>query len=335
MKTAKDWINHFTINNPELQSKFLNLTASDCEEPLKKLGLKARGGVAYESAENRVFGFEDIVVKFYRPGRWSTEALKEEVRFLKDLEKEKVSFVRLIGDLNSWNGLNFIIFEKVKGPVINDRNVLDEDSVRKMVHLVAKIHEVGRKRVSIHRAQFNPQAMSEGCFEVIKKAGFLPVSLRKRYAAVIGVLVDKFQLLGDIPVQRIHGDTYSGNILWKPEGPIFMDLDDFQVAPIALDVRLLSFSWRLETLPESMDRRERRKIQHNMVLDMYREVSAFPAIQEKVLPLLGAYRDIQFDAWFSARWNEAGFAENYKDDDITKKQYWEDSIEGLEDSINQ
>jgi Ser/Thr protein kinase RdoA (MazF antagonist) len=82
-----------------------------------------------------------------------------------------------------------------------------------------------------------------------------------------------------------------------------------------------------------MDRRERRKIQHNMVLEMYREVSSFSEKQEKVLPLLGAYRDIQFDAWFSARWNDPGFAESYSEDDITSSEYWVDSIEGLEHSI--
>lgn len=333
MKTAKDWINHFTASNPELQNRFLNLTASECKEPLRKLGLKVGEGVSFESAENRVFGFEDIVVKFYRPGRWSTEALKEEVQFLKDLEKENVPFVRTIGNLNSWNGLNYIVFERIKEPVVIDRSVLDEDSVRNMVHLVAKIHEVGRKRLSVYRAQFNPRSMSEGCFEVINKAGFLPSSLRGRYQEVIDTLVRKFDSLGEIPVQRIHGDTYSGNILWKPEGPIFMDLDDFQVGPIALDVRLLSFPWRLDTLPESLDRRERRIIQHNMVLDMYKEVSSLPEIQEKVLPLLGAYRDIQFDAWFSSRWNESGFTKQYEDDDITSSDYWVDSIEGLEEAV--
>ena len=67
---------------------------------------------------------------------------------------------------------------------------------------------------------------------------------------------------------------------------------------------------------------------------MYREVRPFPQIQEKILPLLGAYRDIQFDAWFSARWKEPNFASKYQDDDITASDYWEDSVEGLEEDIS-
>lgn len=281
-----------------------------------------------------MFGFDDVVIKFYRPGRWSHQALKEEAIFLQDLKDAKVPFVRSIRDVGTWKDINYIVFERIKEPYVENRRVLNEESVRKMVHLVAKIHEVGARRDAPARAQFNPRAMSSGCFEVIQKAGYLPKNLVKKYEEVIDKLVSKVEEIGEIPIQRIHGDTYSGNILWKDNDPIFMDLDDFQVGPIALDVRLLSFPWRLDSLSESMDRRERRKIQHKMVLEMYSEVHPFSLEQEKVLPLLGAYQDIQFDAWFSARWNEPGFAESYSDDDITNSEYWTDSIEGLEHSIS-
>ena len=73
------------------------------------------------------------------------------------------------------------------------------------------------------------------------------------------------------------------------------------MAPVALDLRLLSSGWRLNTLPKSMSRNE--------------------------------CRDIQFDAWFSARWKEPGFAENYPNEDITDLVYWKNSIEGLQTSL--
>ena len=49
-----------------------------------------------------------------------------------------------------------------------------------------------------------------------------------------------------------------------------------------------------------------------------------------MFPLMSAYRDIQFDAWFSARWNEPGFAKNYEDDDITKAEWWIENMYALE-----
>ena len=176
--------------------------------------------------------------------------------------------------------------------------------------------------------------MSWGCFEVIQREGYFPSSLFSRYEEVINQFVKKITSFKNIPVQRIHGDTYSGNILWKNNDPIFMDLDDFQVGPVAIDVKLLSFPWRLDTLPEEMERGERREVQSQMVLDFYREINNFPKEWEGIFPLLSIYRDIQFDAWFSARWSERGFAEKYEGDDITDEKWWFENLDGLEDLLD-
>ncbi|CBW26021.1 conserved hypothetical protein [Halobacteriovorax marinus SJ] len=328
------WIDQFAPTDSELQSSFLNLNITDCKSTVEEIGFSSASGVSYDSAENRVFGFDEIVVKFYRPGRWSKEAIEEEFVFLKDLQDHGVSFVRPIGEVGTWKGLNYIVYERVARPYVDDRSILDEESVKRMVHTVAQIHKVGAKREASHRPFFNPKDMGEGCFEVIQRAGFLPTSQFKRYEDVISELVRKVASFGDIPIQRIHGDTYSGNVLWKGSHPIFMDLDDFQVGPVAIDVKLLSFPWRLDSLSEQMDRRERRAIQNEMVLKFYREVNDFPKEWEKLFPLLSVYRDIQFDAWFSARWNEPGFAKNYEDDDITQESWWLENLEGLEDLLN-
>jgi Ser/Thr protein kinase RdoA (MazF antagonist) len=334
MKTPEDWVKHYSTINGELNSQFLNLTVDSCRETLKEANIPFSGATSYDSAENRVFGFDEVVVKFYRPGRWKIEALEEELRFLEDLRDENVSFVRPLGKVGTYKGIHFLLFERVKNPIFNDREVLDEQSVKAMVQLVAKIHEVGRKRDALARAQFNPSAMSNGCFEVIQKAGFLPKDLQLRYQNFTETLVKKFSEFGDIPLQRIHGDTYTGNVMWTKDGPVFMDLDDFQVGPVALDIKLLSFPWRLDSLPEEMDRKERRKIQNDMVLKFYREVSEFPSRFEKIFPLLSAYRDIQFDAWFSSCWKEPGFAKKYEDDDITNRSWWLENLDHLEGLLN-
>lgn len=333
MSTSQFWQNHYSSVDPKLQETFLKLNTSHCREILIALNLSTDNEECYESSENRVFGFERVIIKFFRPGRWSLEALEEEVLFLEDLKEADVAFVRSVGGVRIWNGVYYIIYERVNAAEFKSRKILDEKSVRQMVHLVARIHEVGAKRGASARAQFDPCGVFEGCFEVIKKNGFLPRSLEQRYLEASKKIAGKFDAIGEITVQRIHGDTYSDNIIWNDSGPTFMDLDDFQIGPVAIDIRLLSFPWRLGTLPESMSKRESRIIQHNMVLDMYREVARIPEESEKLFPLLGAYRDIQFDAWFSARWKEPGFAENYEDDDITTIDWWKDSIEGLEEAL--
>jgi len=169
---------------------------------------------------------------------------------------------------------------------------------------------------------------------VINRAGYLPRDLRRRYERTLEELIRKIDSIGEIPVQRIHGDTYGGNVAWTSEGPVFMDLDDFQMGPVALDVKLLSFPWKLDSLPDSLGRRERREIQHQMVLDIYRKHRPFQKKWERLFPLLSAYRDVQFDAWFSARWSDTGFSEYYSDQNIVDPRWWIDSIEGLEESLS-
>lgn len=238
--------------------------------------------------------------------------------------------MRARGGLRTYKDIYYLITQRVPSAWPKERTVLDKESVKGMVHTVARLHEVGRRRKVIHRPFFNPRHMCEGCFEVIKRSGLLPQELESLYQNVLEKFISVTGQLPEVPLQRIHGDTYSGNVIWSPEGPVYMDLDDFQVGPVALDLNLLSFPWRLDSLSEEMDRRERRKIQHELVLELYREIGNFPKEQEKIFPFLSFYRDIQFDAWFCARWKDPGFAQLYSDDDITDSQWWKNNIEGLQ-----
>lgn len=333
MNNKKFWIEHFNSATPEIQRRFLSLTTNDCWEILKDLGIPRSEGIAFESAENRVFGFGDVVLKFYRPGRWSLEALQDEVQFLEDLREANIAFVRPVGSVRIWQGLYYIVFETISKSYEVTPKVLSEGSVRKLVQAIARIHDVGANRIATSRPPFDPEAMCTGCFEVIKRSGFIPKDLQRPYEEVIGELVEKMAAIKDIPIQRVHGDTYSGNTMWDLNGPMFMDLDDFQMGPVALDLRLLSSGWRLNTLPESMSRIECQDVQQELILNFYREFRSFPKSWEALFPLLSACRDIQFDAWFSARWLEPGFAEKYPNEDLTDLDYWKNSLEGLQASL--
>ena len=330
MNTRQFWVDHFAPPAPELQKTFVALTPPDCAEILEAIGAPQAVGTQYESPENRVFGFGEVVLKIYRPGRWSRAALQEEVQFLEDLRDADVPFVRPIGGLGTWRGLHYLAYEAVPGPFDVDPKTLDEASVRELVHLAARLHDVGAKRAAPNRPTFDPGAMCAGCFDVIRSAGFLPTAQQGRYGAAIDRIVAQLAALGEIPVQRIHGDLYSGNALWRPQGPVLMDLDDFQVGPVALDLSLLSSSWRLDTLPAALDRAERRAVQHRLVLDLYREVRPFPSEWEPLVPLVRGCRAVEFDAWLSSRWKEPGFAEHYDQDDMTDPDWWRESVEGLE-----
>lgn len=330
MTHSQFWIEHFSPAPLEIHETFISLCPDSCKDIIQALGANYNRCKIFESAENKVFGLDDIVIKFYRPGRWSFKAVQEELQFLQDLQEADVSTVRPIGDVGTWKGIHYLAYEAVKNPFNESPATLCEESVQKLSHLLAKVHEVGVNRDATARPVFDPREMTAGCFQVICDAGFLPSDLSKRYEHLLEQIVNKFDEFGEIPIQRIHGDAYSGNVVWKSGEPILLDFDDFQMGPKAIDLKLLSFPWRLESLPESMDRKERREIQQQMVLGYYREISDFPGSWEKMFPLMSAYRDIQFDAWFSSRWRETNFSDNYPEDDITDANWWVENIEGLE-----
>ncbi|MDJ0626703.1 MAG: phosphotransferase [Rhodobacter sp.] len=330
METPSFWIDHFTPGDEEIYNRFIALRPADCFEALEEIGAPRIKGVRFESPENRVFGFGDLVLKFFRPDRWSLDALKDELQFLEDLRDAEVPFVRPVGKIGTWRGIHYLAFHTIPKPYETDPKVLKEPDVRKMVHIVAKIHEVGALRDAHARPRFDLRAMCDGSFEIILRNDFLPKTLRKQYKDAIDRLADLAEAFGTIPLQRIHGDSFSGNALWRPDGPVFMDLDDFQMGPTAMDIPLLSFPWRLDTLSDSMDRKERRVIQHRLVLDMYRQVRPFEEAWEPLIPLTRGCRNVLFDAWLSARWNEPGFNEIYEDDDLMDEQWWSGAVKGLE-----
>lgn len=311
-------------------NRFIALRPADCGEVLEELGAPRQMGVRFESPENRVFGFGDLVLKFYRPGRWDLAALNDELRFLKDLREAEVPFARSVGEIGLWRGMYYLAFERVAEPFRTDPDVLTSSEVEALVQTVARIHDVGEVRSADARPKFNARAICEDSYETILQYGYLPPDLVTQYRRAIDAVIEMAEDFGPIPIQRVHGDSYSGNALWRPDGPVMIDLDDFQMGPTAMDIPLLSFPWRLDRLPQNMDRKERRKVQHKLVLELYRQCRPFPEEWEALIPIARACRNVTFDAWMSARWNEPGFNESYEDDDLYDHKWWQDSIKSIE-----
>lgn len=78
---------------------FRQLEPGDILDALETLGFRCNGRLlGLNSYENRVYkvGLEDaadIVVKFYRPGRWSDDAILEEHAFSHELARQEIPVV--------------------------------------------------------------------------------------------------------------------------------------------------------------------------------------------------------------------------------------------------
>ena len=136
-------------------------------------GLDLDGTVqAYPSYVNRVYGLRDsdgggYVAKFYRPGRWSREAILEEHLFLSDCAAAELPVVCPLANADA-ETLSELVLETEDGreeaflfalfPKMGGRNFdpETEDDWLRLGALTGRLHAAGRKRVVRHRLRLDP-----------------------------------------------------------------------------------------------------------------------------------------------------------------------------------
>ncbi len=138
---------------------YSRLTPDRVVESVEAAGFRSDGRLlALNSYENRVYqvGIEDaepVVVKFYRPGRWSTAAVLEEHEFAAELAAAEIPVVAplSVGDTTLFeaNGFRYAIYPRRGGrwPELATR----EDRLR-MGRFLGRIHLIGARRPFRHRA---------------------------------------------------------------------------------------------------------------------------------------------------------------------------------------
>ena len=129
---------------------FADLQPEDILATLTELGFACDGRfLALNSYENRVYqvGIEDkppIVAKFYRPGRWSDDAILEEHAFAADLHAQEIPVVPPLehqGETLHHSGHHRVAVYKCHGGRAPD---LDNFELQKQLgRLVARIHLEG------------------------------------------------------------------------------------------------------------------------------------------------------------------------------------------------
>src|SRR5277367_3371764 len=120
-------------------------------DSIEAVGFRCDGRVlALNSYENRVYqiGIEDgepVVAKFYRPGRWSDEAIREEHAFAGELAAQEIPVVAPLQrdgeSLHVHNGFRYAIFPRRGGrwPELGTR-----DEREWVGRFLGRIHAVGR-----------------------------------------------------------------------------------------------------------------------------------------------------------------------------------------------
>ena len=282
--------------------------------------------LALNSFENRVYQvwLEDgaaIVAKFYRPGRWSNEALHEEHAFALELVQREIPIVAPLADrgetLFGHAGFRFALYPRRPG---RTPELEDPDTLRWLGRFIARIHAVGALQRFQHRPKIDLESFGRGPARYVVEHGFVPEELRVTYESVVDDVLDRvaraYERAGGVRTLRLHGDCHAGNILWTEEGPHFVDLDDARTGPAVQDL----WMWLAGD-------RETMQVQLNAVVGGYREFHDFNPAELWLIEALRTLRLIHYAGWLAQRWDDPAFPASFPF--FNTQRYWQDQILAL------
>lgn len=328
--------------SPTSRHPYEHLTPAVVLDALEGLGLACDGRLqALSSYENRVYQahLEDgsaVVVKFYRPGRWSAAQILEEHAFAAELQAAEVPVVAPLSlqgqTLHQHVDFHFAVSPRRGGrtPELDDAEVLEW-----IGRFLARLHTVGAARPFAQRPALDLQGFGREPLDWLLAHDMIPLdvqSLWKRRCEEALALVAQHAVLagaeGDIRRLRLHGDCHPGNILWTPAdapaaagpGPHFVDLDDARMGPAVQDL------WMLVS-----GERAQRTWQLSCLLDGYEQMRDFDRRELALIEPLRTLRLIHYSAWLARRWDDPTFPINFPW--FGSSDYWKGQIQMLEDQI--
>ena len=287
------------------------------------------GLLALNSYENRVYQFRcdngvRYVVKFYRPERWSNAQIQEEHDFSQALFDEEIPIATplIINDrsLHEYKGFRFALFPSIGGRAFEVDNL---EQLEATGRFIGRIHQYSQQGQFAHRDLVNPQVLGDESLLWLKESGHVPSSLVLPYFTIVEQVLDKSKEIWNQQNPkhiRLHGDLHPGNILWTPDGPGFVDLDDARTGPAIQDL------WMMITGDSSQ-----RQLQLEILLEAYQEFCEFDANELKLIEPLRAMRMLHYNAWLSRRWEDPAFPMNFPW--YAEERYWEQQILSFKEQL--
>jgi Ser/Thr protein kinase RdoA (MazF antagonist) len=312
---------------------YAGLTPDRILDAVESLGLHCDGRLlALNSYENRVYqvGIDEqvpVIAKFYRPGRWTDDAILEEHAFTLQLADLEIPVVPpLVFDdartLHRHGGFRFSLYARKGGRA---PELGDEETLTWLGRFIGRIHNVGRAASFEHRPVFSIAGFGEQPSQFILDNGFVPADLVAAYRAIIadvlGGVRTAFERAGAVRSLRLHGDCHMGNVLWTDSGPHFVDFDDCMIGPAIQDL------WML--LSGSHDEMCR---QLGCVLDGYEEFAEFDYAELQLVEALRSLRMIHYAGWLARRWHDPAFPMHFPW--FNSQRYWQDHILALREQLS-
>ena len=301
-------------------------------DAIEDMGMKTDGRLlALNSYENRVYqvGIEEakpIVVKFYRPGRWSDEAIEEEHGFVFGLAEAELPVVAPIRDahghaLHRYRDFRFSLFPKHGGRAPE----LDRpDTLEWIGRFLGRIHAIGALEDFQYRPTIDIDTFGKEPSDFLLTHDFIPADIRLAYESVVRQALEGVQRCydraGSVTHIRLHGDCHLGNMLWTDDGPHFVDFDDSRMGPAIQDLWMLLSGERDQMKGQLLD-----------ILAGYEDFYEFNHRELFLVEALRTLRLIHYSAWIARRWDDPAFPVTFTW--FNTQQYWQDRILELREQI--
>ena len=302
-------------------------------DAVESLGLLTDGRLlALNSFENRVWqvGIEDgepVVVKFYRPRRWSDEAIAEEHAFALELAGGGLSVVapeRIGGaTLHRHAGYRLAVFPRRGGHAPEPAH---EPTLRRIGRTLGRMHAIGRAGRFEHRPELTIASRGREPVDWLVAQRWLPAHLEDSFSSLAEHLLEAiaaaFERAGDYRRIRLHGDCHPGNILWRDDQAHFVDLDDCLSGPAIQDLWMLISGERGD-----------REQQLGWLIEAYREFCDFDPRELHLVEALRTLRMIYYQAWLARRWDDPAFPAAFPW--FGEDRHWENVIGQLREQLGE
>jgi Ser/Thr protein kinase RdoA (MazF antagonist) len=313
------------------EAPYSQLSPETVLDAIEAVGFRSDGRVlALNSYENRVYqiGIEDadpVVAKFYRPGRWSDAAIREEHAFSAELAAQEIPVVAPLSvareTLHSHREFRYAVFPRRGGrwPELGTHD--DREWVGRFL---GRIHAVGRVSRFQERGALSMETLGRDARDFVLEGDWMPDYLAEKYADVTDQLLDEVEARAagwnGARIGRILGDCHRGNILWTDLGPHFVDLDDCLSGPAIQDIWMLLSGGEQQMRSELTD-----------LLKGYEQFLPFDRREIELIEPLRALRMVHYAGWLARRWHDPAFPKAFPW--FAEPRYWEQHYRALEDQL--